>query len=359
VQKKSSFPMSLGVAAIAVLVVLLLQAGGGVGGGQAGTSAVVALASGELLPGTTEPGLTGADVETTVAALPAATDPPTTVPVAATDPPTTAPPPTEPPTTAPPPTDPPTTAPPPTDPPTTAPPPTNPPTTVPATTAPVVIGPNNLPPGTSPPPSPGGGGTVAIGSGPASSRSSGSGPAGAFKSAMHTLGSTAASAAERVVMPAVRKLVRLPAVRKLAESEPVAATRKAVAMATEELRDLEPATIVPYLWLALLALLVTTGAFLRLWWAPPDWPSIRSLAVGSHRRASQVPGKLGWQVGWPASPRPAPPRNGGWGPPLPGATGLAARRLPHHVGIDVDRLRSVPPPGKPVFTGQDDPDLPI
>jgi hypothetical protein len=158
-------------------------------------------------------------------------------------------------------------------------------------------------------------------------------------------------------MPAVRKLVRMPAARRLAESQPVAATRQAVAMAAEELRDLKPATIVPYLWLALLALLVTTGAFLRLWWAPPDWPSLRSLAVGVHRRAGQQP--RGWQVGWPATPRPAAPRrNGGWRPPLPAATVLATRRLPHRVGIDVGRLRSVPPPGKPVFTGRDDPDLP-
>jgi hypothetical protein len=173
---------------------------------------------------------------------------------------------------------------------------------------------------------------------------------------MQTIGSTAAAAAERMVLPAVRKLVRLPAVRKLAESQPVLATKKAVALVTEELSQLEPASVVPYLWLALLALLVTTGAFLRLWWAPPDWPSARSLAVGSHRRAGGQPRKPGWQVGWPASPPPVPHRNGNWRPPLPGATGLAARRLPSRIGVDVDSLRAAPPPGKPVFTGQDDPD---
>lgn len=354
-QKKSSFPRSLGAAAIAVFGVLLLQVGTGIGGGQAGTRPVAVLAAGDLVSQTTAPGL---DTEARVAQ--AATDPPTTTVVAATDPPTTAPPPTDPPTTAPPPTDPPTTAPPPTDPPTTAPPPTDPPTTAPATTAPattapVANGPTTLPPGatppTSPPSNPGGGSSVAVGAEPSSS---GSGPAAAFKSAMQAVGSTAAAAAERMVLPAVRKLVRLPAVRKLADSKPVAATKKAVALVTEELRDLEPATIVPFLWAALLALLVATGAFLRLWWAPPDWPSSRSLAVGAHRRASQQP-RRDWQVGWPASPPALQRRTPGWRPPLPGATGLASRRLPG-VGVDVDRLRAAPPPGKPVFTGLDDPD---
>jgi hypothetical protein len=365
VQKKPSFPGSLGLVAIAVLGVLLLQAGSGVGGDEAGTGAVAALASGDVLSDATVPGVPGLAAETTVTPGAAATDPPTTAVVATdppttapppTDPPTTAPPPTDPPTTAPPPTDPPTTAPPPTDPPTTAPPPTDPPTTAPNTTAPVVIGPNTLPPPINPPAgtpsSPGGGSSVAIGTGSSGS----SGPAGAFKSVMKTVGSTAAAAAEHMVMPAVRKLVRLPAVRKLAESQPVVATKQAVALVTEELSQLKPATVVPYLWLALLALLVTTGAFLRLWWAPPDWPSVRSLAVGSHRRAGEQPRQLGWQVGWPASPPPRSQRTRDWIPPLPGATGLAARRLPSRVGIDVSRLRAAPPPGKPVFTGQDDPD---
>jgi hypothetical protein len=362
-KKKSSFPGSLGVVAIAVLAVLLIQAGAG--GDRAGTTAVAAIAAGDLLSDPTVPGL---EVDTTVTVLPQATDPATTLVTATdppttapppTDPPTTAPPPTDPPTTAPPPTDPPTTAPPPTDPPTTAPPPTDPPTTAPATTAPVVIGPNTLPPGSTPtgnPPSnPAGGGSVAIGAQPGAT----SGPAAAFKSAVTTIGSTAATAAERMVLPAVRKLVRLPAVRKLAESQPVAATKKAVALVTEELRDLKPASVVPFLWMALLALLVTTGAFLRLWWAPPDWPSSRSLAVGAHRRAGAQPRQLSW--GWPASPRPLPQRAaGGWMPPLPGATGLAARRLPPpRLGIDVDRLREAPPPGKPVFTGQDDAELEV
>src|SRR6266540_4304181 len=334
-KKKSSFPGSLGVVAIAVLAVLLIQAGAGAGGDRAGTTAVAAIAAGDLLSDPTVPGL---EVDTTVTVLPQATDPATTL-VTATDPPTTAPPPTDPPTTAPPPTD--------------------PPTTAPATTAPVVIGPNTLPPGSTPtgnPPSnPAGGGSVAIGAQPGAT----SGPAAAFKSAVTTIGSTAATAAERMVLPAVRKLVRLPAVRKLAESQPVAATKKAVALVTEELRDLKPASVVPFLWMALLALLVTTGAFLRLWWAPPDWPSSRSLAVGAHRRAGAQPRQLSW--GWPASPRPLPQRAaGGWMPPLPGATGLAARRLPPpRLGIDVDRLREAPLPGKPVFTGQDDAELEV
>src|SRR6266540_3369247 len=324
-KKKSSFPGSLGVVAIAVLAVLLIQAGAGAGGDRAGTTAVAAIAAGDLLSDPTVPGL---EVDTTVTVLPQATDPATTL-VTATDPPTTAPPPTDPPTTAP------------------------------ATTAPVVIGPNTLPPGSTPtgnPPSnPAGGGSVAIGAQPGAT----SGPAAAFKSAVTTIGSTAATAAERMVLPAVRKLVRLPAVRKLAESQPVAATKKAVALVTEELRDLKPASVVPFFWMALLALLVTTGAFLRLWWAPPDWPSSRSLAVGAHRRAGAQPRQLSW--GWPASPRPLPQRAaGGWMPPLPGATGLAARRLPPpRLGIDVDRLREAPLPGKPVFTGQDDAELEV
>jgi hypothetical protein len=338
-KKKSSFPGSLAAVALAVLGVLAIQAGAGAGGNRAGTTAVAALAAGDLVSDTT---VAGVDADTTVTAAPQATDPDTTL-VTATDPPTTAPPPTDPPTTAPPPTDPPTTAPPPTDPPTTAP----------ATTSPVVIGPNTLPPASGNPPSnPGGGGSVAIGAKPASGTS---GPAAAFKAAMTTIGSTATTAAERMIAPAVRKLVRLPAVRKLAESQPVLATKKAVALVTEELRDLKPASVVPYLWMALLALLVTSGAFLRLWWAPPDWPSSGSLAVGVHRHAGAKPRQVAW--GWPASPRPLPQRAaGGWRPPLPGATGLAARRLPPSLGIDVDRLRASPPPGKPVFTGQDDPE---
>ena len=216
-----------------------------------------------------------------------------------------------------------------------------------------MIGPNTLPPPSGNPPSNPGGGSVAIGTKPASGTSS---PAAAFKAAMTTIASTATTAAARLVAPAVRKLVRLPAVRKLAESQPVVATKKAVALVTEELRDLKPSSVAPYLWMALLALLVTTGAFMRLWWAPPDWPSSRSLAVGVHRHAGAQPRQVGW--GWPASPPPLPQRAaGGWRPPLPGATGLAARRLPPSVGVDVDHLRASPPAGKPVFTGQDDPEL--
>ena len=63
-QKRSSFPASLWVAAIAVVVVLLLLQVGG----QAGTGALV-LSSGELP--TTEPGLPAAEVETTVTEQPA------------------------------------------------------------------------------------------------------------------------------------------------------------------------------------------------------------------------------------------------------------------------------------------------
>jgi len=115
-----------------------------------------------------------------------------------------------------------------------------------------------------------------------------------------------------------------------------------------------PGSAVPNLWLALPVLLLTTGVFLCLWWAPSGWPSIRSLAGGWHRHASRRPGTLGR----PASPSPpAPQRDGGWKPPLAG--GLAAGRAPHRFGIDVSGLRSGPPPGKPVFTGQDDPDLPV
>jgi hypothetical protein len=113
---------------------------------------------------------------------------------------------------------------------------------------------------------------------------------------------------------------------------------------------------VPNLWLALPVLLLTTGVFLWLWRAPSGWPSIRSLAGGWHRHGSRRPGTLSW----PASPsQPAPQRDGGWKPLLPGTNGLAAGRAPHRFGIDVSGLRSVPPPDMPVFTGRDDPDLPV
>ncbi|HEY2958060.1 MAG TPA: hypothetical protein VGM21_07600 [Actinomycetota bacterium] len=312
-QKKSSFPASLWLAAVAVVVVLPAAAG----------------------PPSPDP----------LAAI----DPPTTA-VLATSPPTTAPPTTGPPTTAPPATSPPTTAPPATSPPTTAPPATSPPTTAPPATRPPTTAPPARNPPTTAPAAPRLGGTVATGR-RSVSRGDG-GPAAAFKSSVDAIGSTAG----RAVMPAVRKLARTPAVRGLAESQPVAATKEAVARATEELGDLKPARIVPYLWLALVALLLTTGAFLRLWWAPPDWPSFRSLAVGAHRSAGQRPRRPARQVGWPASPRPAPSREGGWRPATPAANGLAARRPPHRVGIDVGRLRSGPPPRGPVFTGQHDRD---
>jgi hypothetical protein len=117
-----------------------------------------------------------------------------------------------------------------------------------------------------------------------------------------------------------------------------------------------PGSAAPNLWLALPLLLGTAGVFLWLWRAPSSWPSIRSLAVGWHRHASRRPGTLGR----PASPSPpAPQRDGGWKPPLPGTNGLAAGRAPHRFGIDVSGLRSVPPPDMPVFTGRDDPDLPV
>jgi hypothetical protein len=330
--QRSSLIRAVSAAAIAVVCVLLLQVSAGADEpGQVGQAA--------------ETTLTTLAVETTLAA------PPTT------EPPTTEPPTTAPPTTAPPTTEPPTTAPPTTEPPTTAPPTTAPPATVPPTTASgPVIGPNTLPPATSPPPggSPSSPATpVAIGSG---SDTSGSGPTGAFKSAVRTLGSTATAAANRIVLPAMRKLARIPAVHKLTQSQPVAATKQAVMFVTEELRELKPSRVAPFLWLALLALLVSCGAFLRLWWAPVDWPSARSLAVGAHRRAGQQPRRAGW-LGWPATPprrsRPRP----GWQPSLPGANGLATRSRPQRIGIDVGRLRSLPPAGKPVFTGDDDPDL--
>jgi hypothetical protein len=225
---------------------------------------------------------------------------------------------------------------------------TEPPTT---TTTEPGIGVNTLPP-PSPPPGgplsgPGPQDPVAIGSPPASS-----GPAGAFKSAMRTIGSTATTAAQRLVLPAMRKLARVPAVRKLTQSQPVAATKQAVMFVTEELSELSPSKVAPFLWLALLALLVTCGAFLRLWWAPIEWPSTRSLAVGAHRRAGQRPRRPGWQ-GWQGRPAAPPPRRrtpSGWKPPLPAATGLTPRRI----GIDVARLRDLPPAGKPVFTGEDE-----
>src|SRR6266540_1159586 len=270
VQKKPSFPGSLGLVAIAVLGVLLLQAGSGVGGDEAGTGAVAALASGDVLSDATVPGVPGLAAETTVTPGAAATDPPTTAEVA-TDPATTAPPPTDPPPTA-----------------------------------PVVIGPHTLPPPINPPAgtpsSPGGGSSVAIGTGSSGS----SGPAGAFKSVMKTVGSTAAAAAEHMVMPAVRKLVRLPAVRKLAESQPVVATKQAVALVTEELSQLKPATVVPYLWLALLALLVTTGgpASDRASWAgrSAGRPRRRRGRNGPGTGDRRCPGRPGWP---PDASRPA------------------------------------------------------
>jgi hypothetical protein len=311
------------------------------------SAAVIALVCVLLLPvgaGADEPGPVGQAAETTLTTL--AADP---------EPATTAPPTTEPPTTAPPTTEPPTTTPPTTTPPTTTPPTTTPPTTTPPTTVSgPVIGPNTLPPAAAPPP----GGSpsspvtpVAIGSG---SAASGSGPTGAFRSAVRTLGSTATAAADRLILPAVRKLARIPAVHKLAQSQPVAATKQAVMFVTEELRELKPSRVAPFLWLALLALLVSCGAFLRLWWAPVDWPSARSLAVGAHRRAGQQPRRAGWP-GWPATPpRRSRRRRPGWQPPLPDANGPAMRSRPRRIGIDVSRLRSLPLAGKPVFTGDDD-----
>jgi hypothetical protein len=329
--QSSSLKRVVSIAVLAVVCVLLLQVGAGAD----------------------EPGPVGQAAETTLTTL--AVESPTTAPPT-TEPPTTAPPTTEPPTTAPPTTEPPTTAPPTTEPPTTAPPTTAPPTTAPPTTASgPVIGPNTVAPAAAPPAggpsSPGA--PVAIGSGPAASDS---GPTGAFRSAVRTLGSTATAAAHRLVLPAVRKLARIPAVRKLAESQPVAATKQAVMFVTEELRELKPSRVTPFLWLALLALLVSLGAFLRLWWAPVDWPSTRSLAVGAHRRAGQQPSRAGW-LGWPATPPRRSRRRPGWQPPLPGGNGLAAGSRPRRIGIDVARLRSLPPAGKPVFTGDDDLDL--
>jgi hypothetical protein len=151
----------------------------------------------------------------------------------------------------------------------------------------------------------------------------------------------------------VRKLARIPAVHKLAQSQPVAATKQAVMFVTEELSELKPSRVAPFLWLALLALLVSCGAFLRLWWAPVDWPSARSLTVGAHRRAGQQPRRAGWP-GWPATPPRRSHRRPGWQPPLPDANGPAMRSRPRRIGIDVSRLRSLPPAGKPVFTGDDD-----
>jgi hypothetical protein len=324
---RSSLRIAVSAAVIALVCVLLLQVG----------------ASAD------EPGPVGQAAETTLTTL--AVEPTTAPPTTEPPPPPT----TEPPTTAPPTTEPPTTAPPTTEPPTTAPPTTEPPTTAPPTTASgPVIGPNTLPPAAVPPPGgpPSSPGTpVAIGSAPAAS---GSGPTGAFRSAVRTLGSTATAAAQRLVLPAVRKLARIPAVRKLAQSRPVAATKQAVMFVTEELRELKPSRVAPFLWLALLALLVSCGAFLRLWWAPVDWPSARSLAVGAHRRAGQQPSRAGWP-GWPATPpRRSRRRPSSWQPPLPDANGLATRSLPRRIGIDVSRLRSLPPAGKPVFTGDDD-----
>jgi hypothetical protein len=289
-------------------------------------------------------------VQTTLAVETTLADPTTTEPSPTTEPPTTVPPTTEPPTTAPPTTEPPTTV-----PPTTAPPTTEPPTTA----SEPVIGPNTLPPVTSPPAggSPSTPGTpVAIGSKPATG---GSGPTAALSSAVRTLGSTATTlgstvttAAHRIVMPTVRKLARIPAVRKLAQSEPVAATKRAVMFVTEELSELKPSRVAPYLWLALLALLVSCGAFLRLWWAPVDWPSTRSLSVGAHRRAGQQPRRAAW-LGWPATPPPRRSRRrSGWQPALPAEPAAPSRS--RRIGIDVARLRSLPPAGKPIFTGDDD-----
>jgi hypothetical protein len=325
--QRSSFKRAANTVVVAALCVLLLQ----------------------VDAGADEPGPVGQAAETTVVETTLAE--PTQAP-----PPTTAPPPTEPPTTAPPPTEPPTTAPPPTEPPTTAPPTTEPPTTAPPTTEPPtasgpLIGPNTMPPA-APPPSSGSpstpGAAAAIGAGVTAI---GEGATAAFKSAVQTIGSTATTAARRLV-PTMRKLARIPAVRKLTESQPVAATKQAVMFVTEELRELNPSKVAPFLWLALLALLVSCGAFLRLWWAPADWPSARSLAVGAHRRAGQSP-RRAW-LGWPAT---APPRRSrrrsGWQPSLPAASELTTPSRPRRIGIDVGRLRSLPPAGKPIFTGDD------
>jgi hypothetical protein len=309
VQRKASFPAWLWVAAIAVVVVLLLllKAGGDVGGGKAETDAWVPLAS---------VGFRGAEAETTVTGQPATTGPPTTVaPPASTGPPTTgavttSPPTTsvsaaKPPTSAPQPTSPPTTAPRRASPPITAPQPTiaprraSPPTTAPLPTRPPTTAPQPTNPPTTAP----------------------------------------ATTAPAVIVPNTLPPGTSP-------PGPDAGGSGAIGLGSA----------VPNLWLALPVLLLTTGVFLWLWRAPSSWPSIRSLAVGWHRHASRRPGTLGR----PASPSPpAPQRDGGWKPPLPGTNGLAAGRAPHRFGIDVSGLRSVPPPDKPVFTGRDDPDLPV
>jgi outer membrane biosynthesis protein TonB len=304
VQRKASFLAWLWVAAIAVVAVLLLlfKAGGDVGGGQAGTDAWVPLAS---------VGLPGAGAETTVTGQPATTGPPTTVAVTVTAPPTTVVPPasTGPPTTgavttSPPPTsvratNPPTSAPRSTSPPTTTPRRASPPTTAPLPTRPPTTAPRPTRPPTTAP----------------------------------------ATTAPAVIVPNTLPPGTSP-------PGPGAGGSGAIG----------PGSAAPNLWLALPLLLGTAGVFLWLWRAPSSWPSIRSLAVGWHRHASRRPGTLGR----PASPSPpAPQRDGGWKPPLPGTNGLAAGRAPHRFGIDVSGLRSVPPPDMPVFTGRDDPDLPV
>jgi hypothetical protein len=333
VQRKASFLAWLWVAAIAVVAVLLLlfKAGGDVGGGQAGTDAWVPLAS---------VGLPGAGAETTVTGQPATTGAPTTVAVTVTAPPTTVVPPAS---TGPPTTGAVTTSPPPTsvratNPPTSVPRSTSPPTTTPRRASPPATAPlPTRPPTTAPRP------TTAPTTAPRRASPPATAPLPTRPPTTAPRPTSPPTTAPATTAPAVIVPNTLPS----GTSPPGPGAGSGA---------IGPGSAVPDLWLALPVLLGTAGVFLWLWRAPSGWPSIRSLAVGWHRHASRRPGTLGR----PASPSPpAPQRDGGWKPPLPGTNGLAAGRAPHRFGIDVSGLRSVPPPGKPFFTGRDDPDLPV
>jgi hypothetical protein len=292
---------------------------------------------------------TNADGSATTTTTPPATDPPATTDPPTTDPPTTEPATTEPATTDPPSTDP-TIPPPTTEPPTTA----SATTVLSATTRPVpppdaVTSSTLVPAGSSGGPGDGpsgsgsGGGPVAGGGGSPGGGDGGVGGITRAKPVAFLVG-TAKPVVERLLSaakPVMERLFPKPLARRLARSQPAAATGKAARLVADEVRDLEPATVAGYLWLALVALLATLAACTSLWW-PRGWPTTRRLALTAHRRVARP--------GWPPLRTPD-------GRHVPGRH-LPGRARPGGIGIDVEALRATPPPGRQVFSTRDDPAAP-
>jgi len=143
--------------------------------------------------------------------------------------------------------------------------------------------------------------------------------------------------------PVVDRLFPKALARRLARTPPVAATGEAARLVAGEVRDLEPATIAGYLWLALAALLTTLAACTSLWWAPRGWPTPKGLALTAHRR---VPRPHWPPIGQAADGRHVSGRH------LPGRAGPLGSRT---IGIDLEALRAAAPPARPVFAARNDP----